>query len=540
MPRPKVGDAEIVKDFHFPKVGIDLSMGFSRQPNRPVLNGEYARSTPFGLNVRGFEASSNRLRGGSRPGLVQYIPALVSGTTFIVQDLNTVVGTRGTGVQLSQSGRVVTLVAVSQGQVYTAVPGAITWTLAANLTGETPPLNFTGLMFSTSLNQKLYFADGINQAYYDPGDNTVHKWVATAGTLPVDSANNTPRLICTWRGRIVQSGLLLDPQDVFMSAVSDPNNWDYSPQSTSPTQAVALSANSPTGLVGDVVTTLIPYTDDVLVIGGDHTIYMMQGDPMAGGQLDLVSDIIGMAWGMPWCKDPYGAIYFVSNRTGIYTMVPGQQPQRISQGIEQLLATIDTGANGIRLVWDDRFQGLHVFVTPLAAPGPATHFFYELRAGAWWTDSFANNNLNPLATCTLDGNTPGDRIPLVGSWDGYVRAISPSATTDDGTAINSEVWIGPILTPDSQALLVKDIQGILGVNSGAVTYEIHVGTSAEAAFNSPAVATGVFLGGRNLTQYTRWSGHASYIRLTSSNPWSIEAIRVRIAGKGKVQARNRL
>jgi hypothetical protein len=526
-----------LKDLHFPKSGLDISMAFSAQPNRPAWNGEYARTTPLGVNVRGWEPLTGRIRGGSRTGLRKYIPLTPGNITWITQELNLIVRDGSGAVQPSQSGRVVTLVAVSQGNVFGTQPGGTTWTEATNLTVNTPPLNISGLVYSSANNQKLWFVDGTHYCVFDPTANTVSAWTASQGTMPVDSAGNTARLICTWRGRQVLSGLVLDPQNWFMSAVSDPTNWNYNPISITPTQAIAGN-KSPLGFIGDVVTTLIPYTDDVLVFGGDHTIYMMQGDPMAGGQIDLVSDAIGMAWGIPWCKDPYGNIYFVSNKTGIYTLVPGQQPQRISQPIEQLLHQIDTGANGIRLLWSDRFQGLHVFVTLLANPAPTIHFFYEVRSGAWWTDVFANSNHNPLCCVTLDGNTPGDRVPLIGSWDGYVRAID-SAANDDGTPIYSSTLIGPLLTTDLDDMMLYDMQAILGETSAAVNYAVFVGSSAEHALANPPVATGTWQPGRNLDTFVRRAGHAIYVQLSSSSQWAMEAIRCRLGTLGKVRRRGK-
>ena len=537
--RPQLGDQEILKDLHFPAGGINLLQGFNTQPNVPSYNGTYVRTTPLGMNVRGFEAQTGRFRGGSRLGLVRYINQQPSGLVWVTQGLDTIVidNPGASMVQLNQSGRVVYIVTVSQGNVYYATPGDTVWTLATNNTGETPPLNFTGIVYSAANNQKLYFADGTNYAYFDPSTQTVQPWMSSQGTLPVDSANNTPRLIATWRGRTVVSGLILDPQNWFMSAVSDPTNWNYFTVAVSPSQAVAGN-NSPLGLIGDNVTAMIPYNDDVLYMGGDHTIYMFNGDPMAGGQIDRVSDIIGMAWGTPWCKDPYGNLYFVSNRTGIYTIVPGNAPQRISQAIEQLLAPIDTGLNAINLIWDDRFQGVHVFVTLLSAPAVCTHFFYEQRSGAWWTDQFGNTNLNPLCACILDGNTPGDRVPLIGSWDGYVRAISPTATDDDGTAISSEVLIGPLLTPNFDELIIKDLQAIMGQGSDSITYNIYAGLTAEKALSNAPVKTGTLSLGRGITFPIRSSSHAFYVGLSADSPWSMEAIRVRIAGQGKVRQRS--
>ena len=40
-------------------------------------------------------------------------------------------------------------------------------------------------------------------------------------------------------------------------------------------------------LIGDTITSMCPYNDDILIFFGDHTIYMMRGDPLANGQIDL-------------------------------------------------------------------------------------------------------------------------------------------------------------------------------------------------------------------------------------------------------------
>jgi hypothetical protein len=474
--------------------------------------------------------------------LKQYIPSpIVAG--WVVQDMNVLVGVGypppGGHMQFSSSGRVVTLVAVSQGNVYTANAGDTSWSTPTNGTSPlaTPPLNYSGIVFSTPLNQKLWFADGVNWVYYDPSVNTVFTWAATQGTLPADSAGNTPRLICTWRGRMVLSGLLLDPQNWFMSAVTDPTNWQYFPTSITPTQAVAGN-NSPLGLIGDVVTGLIPYSDDTLIVLGDSTIYQMSGDPMSGGQIDRITDEIGGAWGAAWTKDPYGAIYFVSNKTGIYKMTPGQgEPQRISQQIEQLLQTYDTGNTTIRLLWSDKYQGLHVFLTPTSAPAVSQHLFWEWRSGAWWQDQLGNPNQDPLCCCVFDGNLPGDRVALIGSWDGYVRYFDTGATTDDGWPVASSVLIGPLTTKNLDDLLLKDLQAVLGETSGAVSYAVYVGSSAEKAINTTPVATGTWGAGRNLNTQVRRSGHGIYVQLSSTVPWAMEVIRARLSGLGKVRRR---
>jgi hypothetical protein len=440
--------------------------------------------------------------------------------------------------QLSQSGRIINLVAVSQGNVYRARPGETTWTAATNTTGDTPPLNYTGVVASASNGQKLYFADGANWVKYDPVANVVSRWSATHGSLPVDGVNNTPRLICNWRGRIVLSGLLYNGQQIFMSAVDDPTDFDYLPADTTPTQAFATTVG-PQGAVGDEVTALIPFSDDMLVIGTSQEIHVLQGDPMAGGQFGRMTNAIGIAFGRAFCQSPEGTIFFMSNKVGIFAMVPGQVPQSISQAIDPLLADVNTGTHAVRMAWDDRFKCLHVFVTALAAPAACTHFVWEARVASWFTEEFANNNHNPLAVCEFDGNTADDRSVLMGGWDGYVRTFSRTATTDDGTPIRSEVLLGPVSTKTLEEVMFGDSVCVLGETSNPVTYGILAGNTAEAAAASTAIKTGTWKAGRNQNTPIGRAAHSLYCRLTSNLPWSFEQLRVTVGTRGVVRGRGR-
>ena len=104
----------------FPSAGIDVSTAFARQKPRQILGGSggiqnqpvtgqpmlggydaqaapdphmWASSTRSGLNVRGFDPSQNRRRGGSRPGLTQYVPAQTAGGAFVIQCLQLIIST---------------------------------------------------------------------------------------------------------------------------------------------------------------------------------------------------------------------------------------------------------------------------------------------------------------------------------------------------------------------------------------------------------------------------------------------------------------
>lgn len=73
---------EVMQEMLFPANGVDLSTEFELQ--NPL-------TTPAGVNVRAYEALSQRGRGGSRAGLSQYIPQTVGGLGSVVQHLNILV-----------------------------------------------------------------------------------------------------------------------------------------------------------------------------------------------------------------------------------------------------------------------------------------------------------------------------------------------------------------------------------------------------------------------------------------------------------------
>lgn len=538
---------EITLDLHFPKSGMSISQAFGKQPARQIEGGEFARTSRYLLNVRGYDPLTGRTRGASRPGIRKYIsqrvPTVVDAEAIITH-LNLIVTAGDDAMQASQFGRVVSTVVVCEGEIYRLLPGATSFETATNLTGNTPAMNEIGLIRSAANGQKLWMLDGVNNVVYDPATNEVSLWTTTAGSLPVDSDGNYGTIIENWRGRICIAGVEGDPQNVYMSKVGDPRNWDYFP--TLPSSIDAVAGNSPGsfGLIGDVITTLIAYNDDTMIIGCDHEIHILRGDPNDGGQNDLVTRAIGMAYGLPWCMGPKGEVYFFSNRCGVYVMMPGMAPQCISDSIENELQQIDTGEFGACMGWDDRFKGLYLFLSPLSEPGEGSNFYYDQRNNAWFKDKFRNPKHNPLCCVTFDGNEPGDRSLLIGSWDGYVRTIDPEATDDDGYPIDSEVWIGPLLTKDLDDVTLRSLQAVLGDSSGEVTCDVFAAETAEAAI---ALATAgatpsesvLFEPSRNLSSRVKVADHAIYIRLKSSVPWSMESIRAITTLNGMKRRRGR-
>lgn len=394
----------------------------------------------------------------------------------------------------------------------------------------------------SSLHQlKLYYADGNSYRYYDAQTDAAGTLTASGGSsLPLATNGATPTLVMMWRDRLIWAGLEGDMQNYFASAQGDATDYDYNPTPPVPTQAFAGN-NVDAGKCPDIITALIPWTDDIAIFGCDHEIWRMTGDPADGGRLDQVSDQTGMAWGRAFCFDPQGTLYFFGSRGGLFRMTsPQGKPQLVSGPIADRLANIDTGLNIIRLVWWDEKEGVIVVVSPRDPTEETTHYFWDRgteifspvtkQSGAfsWWPFVFGNTNLNAVAIHTFDGDEPDDRVILWGGRDGFVRYMDDVALDDDGTAIESRVYMPAIRTKSDLAFLLKDLQAEMGQNSSDVTCSLHIGETLEAAVNNARKFTRTFTDGRNRSISYRARGHAIIPELYSTEvalPWSLDAMR---------------
>jgi hypothetical protein len=82
-------DREVFQELAFPTAGIDL---------RGAYRDQAEGTTRSGVNVRGFEPTTQRMRGGSRPGLSKYPVAQLPNGAHLIQHLNSVVVADGTAL----------------------------------------------------------------------------------------------------------------------------------------------------------------------------------------------------------------------------------------------------------------------------------------------------------------------------------------------------------------------------------------------------------------------------------------------------------
>lgn len=372
-----------------------------------------------------------------------------------------------------------------------------------------------------------FFVDGTHNKKYNLNTDIISTWTATsAGTLPTGQ-----RLLVTWRGRIVGSGVVADPHNWFMSASGDPFNYDYSPAVPNALQAVAGN-NSPAGLVGDIITGLMPVSDDVLVFGGDHTLYKMTGDPAAGGVIDLLSDQTGMAFGRAWTKDPDGVSYFVGT-DGIYRLPKGAEIENMTVGRwSKRFRNIDLSKYRAYMVWDYFRHALIVEFMSLVGK-PNISWVWEKRADAWHEQAYPTS-IGPTALLAYDGPDANDKVTMFGGKDGYLRTVK-EGVDDDGTAISSRVRWAPYIAPTHTAeVVLNTVFPITATGSGITNLNVYTGQSAEDCVTSQTarVRRTLLHAGRNHSMRQKVRGYAVQLEVSSSAVWGLEGLTVKFDESG--------
>lgn len=435
--------------------------------------------------------------------------------------------------EASDSATVEVISIVSEGDIYRYRDGAI-----AAVTGGNGVLQSKLWGMSQPAYNNIFFVDGAAALYYDidytAANDAIKIWQATEGTMP-----SLCKLITLYRGRIVLSGTADDPHNWYMSKVGDPFDWDYSPATTSAIQAVAGN-NSEVGLIGDSINGIAPWSDDLCIFGCDSSIYIMAGDPAAGGSIDLLTDKTGMTFGKAWCFDPNGVLYF-HGLSGIYRLVPGGKPESITDNsIKRIMDSIDLSTYYVRLYWDINQQGLYMVFIAQNYSGIGGIYFWDQKQGAWWKDAYLTAGTGPLSFHAFDADAVDDRCFLLGCKDGYIRKIDNAAGTDDGHGITSEVILGPYIASPGKSLRLSETDITLGKTSGNLDFYVYSGDYAEDVIVSLNTRIKRSLkAGLNRRLTHRVKAPALKFKLQSPNTvvtqWALENLSISIKESGTVR-----
>ncbi len=450
-----------------------------------------------------------------------------------------------TPAQTNLNARSVNLVVVSGGNIYRTndeltTTGLVNSGAGAVASGE--PVR------AQQLFNAVYFVDGTASGYkvLNLANNTVSAWTPTDGALPVGSSDATKacRFIQLYRGRIALAGLEEEPQNWFLSRAGDGLNWDYAPTTINPLQAVAGN-NSNAGQLGDIVTALAPYQDDIMIMGGANSLWIMNGDPASGGEIDNISRRVGIVGPDAWTYDSDGNFYFFWVN-GLYRIQRGGgAPELVSKGkIDKEFANVDTSNNFIRLAYDPVWQGVHIFISPPDQPVTSpTHYWYDERTDSFWRDEYPAVQ-GPSAIGVIYADDPQQTAILLGGYDSFIRDFRDTALDDDGTAIGSRVIIPAFRSAgvigDTK---LSELHFNLDDASGDVMLTVQAGQTVEQAVETGDVRfTRTLVGGRSNAVRQRARGNAIVCKLekaTTGSSWAYESGGMVYDVAGKARRRRR-
>jgi len=317
---------------------------------------------------------------------------------------------------------------------------------------------------------------------------TVYAASSTWGAMPGKAT-----LVCLYRGRLVLAGNSQYPHQWYMSRQANP--WDFAYTANDPQSAVS-GADADAGKIGDVITSLIPVKDDYLIFGCTNSIWLLSGDPMDGGSLDVLSKVTGIFGPQSWCLDNQGTLYFWGIG-GVYKMTVPGQPENISKVTLPNLTTdeaINPSTHRITMAYDNIRHGILICITTIAT-GANSNYWFDLVTNGFFPESYP-------VTCSVysafnyDSTDITYRKLIVGCSDGYLRHFdSTKKNDDDGSTdvlIDSYVAYGPIkLTPDSRktgtikSLFIRPIGGATGgslTNSDGISYRLYAAQDPDTAY----------------------------------------------------------
>lgn len=379
---------------------------------------------------------------------------------------------------------------------------------------------------------------------------TVYSGDATTyGTMPTQ-----PTITCLYRGRLFLSGDSTRPHQWWLTKVDNP--WSVVYDSLDPLSGVS-GGDADVGEIGDIVTAGIPYKDDLLIIGCVNSIWVLIGDPTAGGQLAEVSLSTGIWGSQAWCIDDKGSLYFLGN-DGLYRVPLGvgmPLPENISRlNLPNLIADLDLDKSLHRVVLSyDPFNYGIIITRTLLSDGTNTGYWFDLTTQGFYPESYPVS-CGVFSAFYYQATDDTYKKFLLGCNDGYIREFDNStlndATTSSTTPINSYCTILQKIAPDSESegkltsLTAIIAGGVIDAGDASkVTYSLYRGDNAEVVLENikegvTAFATGswITVGKQNKVRQ-RMRGTWMGIKLsdsTASKTWSLEKLFGNVEPAGKI------
>jgi len=313
-----------------------------------------------------------------------------------------------------------------------------------------------------------------------------------------------------WRGRACLTGNSIDPHQWYKTRQMNPYDMMYGEDDE---QAAVAGTDAKAGKVGDIITASIPYSDDYYLYGSIGDLWVLRGDPAAGGNLDKLIEGIGVISQSAWCFDDGGNLYFLDLK-GMYRITWGlgaitpMTSNKIPNFTKDLALNPET--QRIVLSFDPDKQGIVISVTTIET-GANVNYFYDLQSGGFSPETYP---VQDAIICShyYDADDPEQRRLLFGSYDGHMRILDPAGKSDDigsmaspaSVVVDSYVLLGPVMIGGNHnqkgrmnSLTVVTAGGKAGgtvPDSDDIAYAVFVGDDAETVMEKADADTPIFGG----------------------------------------------
>lgn len=454
------------------------------------------------------------------------------------------------------------LVVATNGTIFIFDPNGVRSTATGN-----SGISSTNPVSMCFLNQQVFFASGVSTVGVMSTGNlssTFACGILTASTVP--STQSVPTfcsLDATWRGRLVLAGDKNNPQNFYMARLGKPTDWNYAATDA----AAAVAGNlSQSGQIGEPITAIIPFNDDLMIMSTINEVWLIEGDPADGGSIVRLADHGGIVGPYAWCTDPTGTLFYLT-QAGLWSVKPiwstYRPPELISgQQWSKFFEQLNPNTNAVFMQWDSVNKYLRIYITPIYSGLAGQHIIFDSRNGGFWPIQYPQTT-GPTATTSFIGGGSLGQLLLIGGMDGWIYYES-STRADDAmststTGINAFATYQPVQFGVNNFVLSRvEVDGgelppgmflststspwnlqlsVVGAptaaNAADIPYPTTDSTSASTSYQT--WTTSFSLDGRAPVQYPRLQG--SWFGLTVSNGvgkgyFSVERIELTAAPGG--------
>jgi hypothetical protein len=218
-------------------------------------------------------------------------------------------------------------------------------------------------------------------------------------------------------------------------------------------------------------------------------------------------------------------------------------PESISREyLPEELLNIAKGSYTVLMAYDFRFRGIHLSVSDNSSTG-STHYWIDTsqygRAGnvGFWKSTYDNDH-DPFSMVARRLHTGTQSGVIRGCRDGYLRHESTAVYQDDGEAVSSYVYYGPLeLGALGEEGLVEQITGVTDEQSGDIDWTIYTGDDVQAAYGSDPHESGEWnTPGVQNFEYPRSRGTVAFVKLANgetNNAWAIDRLQATVNRAGR-------